>query len=54
MEIFGVIALLLILILAATVSAILRDGRGHTPAVTSHQAWSALDLPSSAYTVRIF
>ncbi|GAA1781843.1 hypothetical protein GCM10009712_31450 [Pseudarthrobacter sulfonivorans] len=55
MEIFGIVMLLLILIvLAATVSALLRDGRGHTPPVTSDQAWSALDLPSTNYTLRIF
>ena len=55
MEIFGIVMLLLILIvLAATVSALLRDGRGHTPPVTSDQAWSALDPPSTNYTLRIF
>jgi hypothetical protein len=55
MEIFGIVMLVLILIvLAATVSALLRDGRGHTPPVTSDQAWSALDLPSTNYTLRIF
>jgi hypothetical protein len=45
---------LLLVILAATVSALLRDGRGHTPPVESHESWSALDLPSSNYTLRIF
>jgi hypothetical protein len=45
---------LLLVVLAATVSALLRDGRGHTPPVESHEAWSALDLPSSNYTLRIF
>jgi hypothetical protein len=55
MEIFGIIiAVLLLLILAATVSALLRDGLGHTPPVTSDQPWSALDLPSTNYTLRIF
>ncbi|HEY9357069.1 MAG TPA: hypothetical protein VIQ52_12290 [Arthrobacter sp.] len=55
MEIFGIIiAVLLLLALAATVAAVLRDGLGHTPPVTSHQAWSALDLPSTSYTLRIF
>lgn len=55
MEILGIIlAVLLLVILAATVSALLRDGRGHTPPVTSDQAWSAMDLPSINYTLRIF
>jgi hypothetical protein len=48
------IAILFLVIVAATIAALLRDGRGHTPPVTSHQAWSALDLPSSSYTMRIF
>jgi hypothetical protein len=51
------ITLLIVLLLdvhAATDSALLRDGRGHTPPVESHEAWSALDLPSSNYTLRIF
>jgi hypothetical protein len=48
------IAILFLVIVAATISALLRDGRGHTPPVTSDQAWSALDLPSSSYTMRIF
>ncbi len=30
------------------------DGRGHTPPVRSEDAWSALDLPSTSYTLRIF
>jgi hypothetical protein len=55
MELFGIIiAVLLLLVLAATVAALLRDGRGHTPPVTSDQAWSALDLPSTNYALRIF
>jgi hypothetical protein len=55
METFGIILVVLLLVaLAATVSALLRDGRGHTPPVTSDQAWSALDLPSTNYTLRIF
>ncbi len=45
---------LLLLVFAATVSALLRDGRGHTPPVESHETWSALDLPSTSYTLRIF
>jgi hypothetical protein len=55
MEIVAVtIAILFLVIVAATISALLRDGRGHTPPVRSDQAWSALDLPSSSYTMRIF
>jgi hypothetical protein len=55
MEIFGIVLVVILLIaLAATVSALLRDGRGHTPPVASHQSWSALDLPSTNYTLRIF
>ncbi|WP_185260944.1 hypothetical protein [Pseudarthrobacter sp. NBSH8] len=55
MEIFGIaLVVLLLVVLAATVSALLRDGRGHTPPVTSDQAWSALDLTSTHYTLRIF
>jgi hypothetical protein len=54
MEIFATILIVvLLLVLAATVSALLRDGRGHTPPVESHEAWSALDLPSTNYTFRI-
>ena len=55
MEILATIAVILILVIAAaTVAALLRDGRGHTPPVTSHEAWSALDLPSTTYMFRIF
>lgn len=55
MEIFGIALLVLVLVAAAaTVSAILRDGRGHTPPEYSARDWSALDLPSSNYTMRIF
>lgn len=55
MEILGIIlVVLLLLAVAATVSALLRDGLGHNPPVASHQAWSALDLPSTSYTLRIF
>ena len=55
MEILGMILIVLLLIvIPATVSALLRDGRGHTPPVTSDQEWSALDLPSTSYLLRIF
>jgi hypothetical protein len=48
------LVILLLLVLAATLSALLRDGRGHTPPVESHEAWSALNLPSINYTLRVF
>ncbi|WP_426990301.1 hypothetical protein [Pseudarthrobacter sp. Y6] len=55
MEIFGIaLVVLLLVVLAATASALLRDGRGHTPPVASDQPWSARDLPSVNYTLRIF
>lgn len=55
MELFGIVIVILLLsVLAATLSALLGDGRGHTPPVTSDQSWSALDLPSINYTLRIF
>ena len=54
MEILTTILIILLLLVFATVSALLRDGRGHTPPVESHEAWSALDLPSTNYTLRIF
>jgi hypothetical protein len=55
MEIFATITVILLLLLAAaTIAALLRDGRGHTPPVSSHEEWSALDLPSTSYTLRIF
>jgi hypothetical protein len=55
MEIFGMILIVLLLIvIPATVAALLRDGRGHTPPVTSDQEWSALDLPSTSYILRNF
>jgi hypothetical protein len=55
MEIFGIaLVVLLLIVLAATVSALLRGSRGHTPPVRADQSWSALDLPSTNYTMRIF
>lgn len=55
MEIFAtIIVIVLLLLAAATVAALLRDGRGHTPPVASHEDWSALDLPSTSYLLRIF
>jgi hypothetical protein len=49
-----ILIVLLLLVFAATVSALLQDGRGHMPPVESHETWSALDLPSTNYTLRIF
>ena len=46
--------IVILLVIAATLSALLRDGRGQTPPVESHEAWSALDLPSINYTLRVF
>lgn len=46
-------ALLAGLVLVAvprTLIAVLRDGRGHTPPVHSHEAWKAGNLPSEPYT----
>lgn len=55
MELLGIALIILIVAgLAATVSALRNDGRGHTPPVRSEDAWTALDLPSSNYTLRIF
>lgn len=55
MEILITLLIILsLLVIAVTVSALLSDGRGHTPPVESHEAWSALDLPSVSYTLRVF
>ncbi|MFD5278876.1 hypothetical protein ACFWIX_15135 [Pseudarthrobacter sp. NPDC058362] len=55
MEVITTLLVVIIIMSAAsTVAALLRDGRGHTPPVASHEAWSALDLPSSSYSFRIF
>lgn len=55
MEIVGIAIVVLVLIaVAATFTAVARDGRGHTPPEYSIRDWSALDLPSSNYTMRIF
>jgi hypothetical protein len=53
MEIFGIALVVLILIsIAATFTAVARDGRGHTPPEYSIRDWSALDLPSRNHTTR--
>ena len=55
MELIGIALIILIIAgVAATVSALRNDGRGHTPPVRSENEWSALDLPSVNYTLRIF
>lgn len=55
MEIFGIaLMVLLLIIVAASVSALLRGTRGNTPPARADQSWSALDLPSTNYTLRIF
>ena len=55
MEFIGfALIILIIAAVAATVSGLRNDGRGHTPPVRSENDWSALDLPSVNYTLRIF
>ncbi len=55
MELIGIALIVLIIAgLAATVSALRKDGLGHNPPVRSEDSWSALDLPSVNYTLRIF
>jgi hypothetical protein len=55
MEIFGIALFVLVLVVAAaTVSAILRDGRGHTPPEHTARDWAGLDQPGNNYTMRIF
>lgn len=50
MEIFGIVVfIVLVTTIAGTVSALLRDGRGHTPQVTSERPWGTPDAPSTAY-----
>lgn len=55
MELLGIALFILIIVgLSATVSVLRSDGRGHNPPVRSEDAWTALDLPSINYTLRIF
>jgi hypothetical protein len=49
-----IIAILFLVIVAATIAALLREGSGYTPPATSDQAGSTLDPRSSSYTMRIF
>ncbi|MBT2595837.1 hypothetical protein [Arthrobacter sp. ISL-72] len=53
METIGVALIVLLLVIVwATIAALLKDGRGHTPPERSEKDWSALDLPSMSYTLR--
>jgi hypothetical protein len=55
MELIGIAVIILIVsAVAATISGLRNDGRGHTPPVRSENEWAALDLPSVNYTLRIF
>lgn len=55
MELLGIALIVLIVVgLAATIAALRKDGLGHNPQVRSDDYWSALDLPSTNYTFRIF
>jgi hypothetical protein len=55
MELLGIALFILIIVgLSATVAVLRNDGRGHNPPVRSEDAWTALDLPSTNYTLRIF
>ncbi|MCU1549279.1 MAG: hypothetical protein JWO29_2230 [Arthrobacter sp.] len=55
MEFIGMVLIILIIsAVAATISGLRTDGRGHTPPVRSDNEWTALDLPSVNYTLRIF
>ncbi|WAH96578.1 hypothetical protein [Arthrobacter sp. MMS18-M83] len=56
MEIVGILVfIILVITAAATVSAVLRDGRGHLPPVRSEEPWTAKELPSTPYwTLRVF
>jgi hypothetical protein len=55
MELIGIAVIILIVsAVAATISGLRTDGRGHTPPVRSENEWAALDLPSVNYTLRIF
>ena len=51
MEIFGIILVIVLLTATtgATVSALLKDGRGHNPPVSSKEPWSAFGAPSGPY-----
>jgi hypothetical protein len=55
MELIGIVFIILIVgAVAATISGLRKDGWGHTPPVRSENDWTALDLPSVNYTLRMF
>jgi hypothetical protein len=55
MELLGIALIILIIaVVAATISALRKDGLGHTPPVRSDEYWMARDLPSVNYTLRSF
>jgi hypothetical protein len=55
MEFIGIVFIILIVsAVGATISGLRKDGRGHTPPVRSENDWTALDLPSVNYTLRMF
>lgn len=54
MEILATIIVIVLFFAAATAAALLRDSRGHRPPAAPYEGWSALDPPSSSYTLRIF
>ena len=55
MELIGIALIVLIVVgVAATAGALRKDGLGHNPPVRSEDYWTALDLPSTNYTFRIF
>ena len=52
MELLGIAVIILILAgVAATISALRKDGLGHNPPVRSEEYWMARDLPSINYTL---
>lgn len=53
MELLGIALIILVLAgVTATISALRKDGLGHTPPVRSEEYWMARDLPSINYTMR--
>lgn len=55
MELLGIALIVLIIVaIAATVRGLRKDGLGHNPPVRSHEYWTAQNLPSVNYTLRIF
>ncbi|MGX5716544.1 hypothetical protein [Arthrobacter sp. MAHUQ-56] len=54
MDIIAAVIVIALFLAAATAAALLRDNRGQTPPAAPYEGWSALDPPSSSYTLRIF